>query len=164
VCLHADGTQIPLALRCARRLTLPSSAAGGESDRDLAKMALALLLQKRPEARGEPTASCSAPLYGEIQTFTAAPRDANGTSRTDANGTTKPACADAASATTPYLLECSRGGPRREASRPPAAMLHYPQQRDEVGEANPMSVITATGSQIVRMRNVTPGGRLYFLY
>jgi hypothetical protein len=87
------------------QLTLPSSAAGGESDRELAKMALALLLQKRPEARGEPTASCSAPLYGEIQTFTAAPRDANGTSRTDANGTTKPACADAASATTPYLLE-----------------------------------------------------------
>jgi hypothetical protein len=43
-------------------------------------------------------------------------------------------------------------------------MLHYPQQRDEVGEANPLSVITPTGSQIVRMRNVTPGGRLYFLY
>jgi hypothetical protein len=39
-----------------------------------------------------------------------------------------------------------------------------PQQRDEVGEANPSIAITRTGSQIVRMRNVTTGGRLYYLY
>jgi hypothetical protein len=35
--------------------------------------------------------SIYAPLHEEFQTFTAAPRDANGTGRPDANGTVKPA-------------------------------------------------------------------------
>jgi hypothetical protein len=105
-----------------------------------ANNALALSPQQRTKARGEPTAGCSAPLYGEIQTATATPRDANGTGHPDTYGTTKPACADAAPTTASYLFEPSRGGPRREASRPPAAMLHYQQQRDEVGETNPSSV------------------------
>jgi hypothetical protein len=43
-------------------------------------------------------------------------------------------------------------------------MLHYPQQRDEVGEADPSIAITRTGSQIARTRIVTPGGTLHFLY